>query len=256
MESGLITFGSGLLIGLFAACLYFNREIRNRGNSNLTIEAIVHELRTPLTGINWIFGFLSELKINDPINEENFNLIKEGVKKVGDAIILANDALAALNTSVDYVSYKFEKNDLVAAINKVIEENSLGAREKLIHVSFESDKELLPFSFDGIKMTLAIRNLVNNAIKYTPAGGSVSIIARRNGGRAEIVVSDTGIGIPKTDMGKIFGKFFRAKNIGDVSGSGLGLFIVSNIVAGHGGKIDIQSTEGQGTKVTIFIPIK
>lgn len=245
-----------MLIGGIAAYLYLRKVFKDRGNNNLTIEAIVHELRTPLTGINWIFNSLSELKVNDLVSDDSVGLIKEGVKKVNNAITLANDAMAALNTSVDYSSYKFEKKNLVEIINKVIDENNLGAREKSIHVTLEADREILPFSFDSIKMTLAIRNLVNNAIKYTPAGGSVSVVVRKNGNQAEVVVSDTGIGIPKADMSKISGKFFRAKNIGEVSGSGLGLFIVSNIVAGHGGKMDIQSTEGKGTKVTIFIPIK
>ena len=86
--------------------------------------------------------------------------------------------------------------------------------------------------------------------------GSVSVLARRNGDEAEVVVSDTGIGIPKADIERVSNKFFRAKNIGDITGSGLGLFIVKNIVTGHGGRMDIQSKEGNGTKVTIFIPIK
>ncbi|MDO8493127.1 MAG: HAMP domain-containing sensor histidine kinase [bacterium] len=249
-------FFSGIVIGCVIAYLSIRKDAKDRGDSNLTIEAIIHELRTPLTGINWIFNSLLDLKHGDVINDDIETLIKEGVKKISNAIVLSNDALAALNTSIDYASYKFEKNDLVKVINKVIDENSLGAREKSIHVTFEADKEFQPFAFDGIKMTLAVRNLVSNAVKYTPAGGSVSVVARRNGRQAEVVVSDTGIGIPQADMGKIFGKFFRAKNIGDVSGSGLGLFIVRNIISGHGGRIDIQSNEGHGTKVTIFIPIK
>jgi len=256
VDINLLIFFGGFGLGAIAAYVSFRNELKGRGNSNLIIEAIIHELRTPLTGVNWIFNSLSDLKTGSVIDENVIVLIKEGTKKISNAILLANDAMAALNTGVDQSSYKFEKNNIVEVINKVIDENSLGAREKLIHVTFEADKELQPFSFDVIKITLAIRNLISNAVKYTPAGGSVSVVARRNDNRAEIVVSDTGIGIPQSDIGKIFGKFFRAKNIGDVSGSGLGLFIVRNIVSGHGGKIDIQSTEGHGTKVTIFIPIK
>lgn len=213
-------------------------------------------MRTPLAGINWIFNSLSELKLGDTLKEDDLAFIKEGVKKVNTALLLANDAMAALNTSVDYSSYKYEKKNLNEIVDKVIDENNLAAREKSIHVTFETDKELPLVPVDSIKFTLAIRNLVSNAIKYTPAGGSVSIVLRKNGNQAEIVVSDTGIGIPKADMGKIFSKFFRAKNIGETAGTGLGLFIVKNIVSGHGGRIDIQSEEGRGTRVTIFIPIK
>ncbi len=256
MNIELLFFLAGLCVGGLICYFYSEKNAKNRGDRNLTIEAIVHEIKTPLTALSWIFNSLSELKQNDTLNEDNFNLIKEGESKVSVAIGLANDALAALNTSVDYASYKFENHNLIEIINKVIAENSLGAKGKSIVINFNESNETLFFLFDSIKMTLAIRNLVTNAIKYTPAGGIVTITARKDGKDAIVVVTDTGIGIPETDLGKIAGKFFRAKNIGEVSGSGLGLFIVKNIVAGHGGKMDIQSKEGKGTKITLFLPIK
>lgn len=256
MDFNFLIFIAGIFVGGLFTCLYFKEEIRKRGERNLTIEAIVHELRTPLAGLNWIFNSLSELKLNDNLNEENINLIKEGGSKVGNAIGLTNDALTALNTSVDYASYKFQIGDIIEIIDKVIRENSLGVREKSINLNFKASEEVVPFSFDRIKTTLAIRNLVNNAIKYTPVGGEVDIDVCRNGNKIVISVSDTGMGIPKADIDKISDKFYRAKNAVNTSGSGLGLFIVKNIIAGHGGKMDIQSNEGKGTKITISLPIK
>jgi signal transduction histidine kinase len=256
VDSNILIFIGGVLLGFVISCIYFKKDIKRRGESNLTIEAIIHELRTPLTGINWIFNSLSEVKLNDPLDEEAINFINEGRNKIGNAIGLANDALVALNTSVDYASYKLQKNNLSEVVTKVIEENSLGAKEKDIHIAFEPAKDVIPFSFDRIKITLAVRNLISNAIKYNNTGGRVNVELRRDRNQIILVVTDTGIGIPALNMGKIFSKFFRAKNVGETSGSGLGLFIVKNIVAGHGGRIDIQSEEGKGTKVTISLTIK
>jgi signal transduction histidine kinase len=256
VDSKILIFVTGLLVGGLPAFFYFKKELKRRGNNSLTIEAIVHEIKTPLTGVSWILNSLSEIKLGDTINEESVALIKEGINKTGNAIGLANDALAAFNTSIDYASYNFEKNNIAEVINKVIAENSLGAKEKSIKITFEPAKDTIPFSFDKIKVTLAVRNLISNAIKYNNTGGGVNIELRRDRNQMVLVVTDTGIGIPASDMAKISGKFFRAKNIGDTSGSGLGLFIVKNIVAGHGGRIDIQSEEGKGTKVTIFLPIR
>ncbi len=256
MISGILIFIIGISVGSILAHSYFNREIKKHSDNNLTIEAIIHELRTPLTGLNWIFSLLSDIKINDNIGQETLGLIKEGVNKVGNALGLANDALVALNTNIGQASYKFEKNNIRDVIDKVIEENSLGAKEKSINIELEFKSDLVDFSFDLIKITLTVRNLINNAIKYTPKGGKISIQVHRDGSEMVIVVSDTGIGIPAPEINKVSNKFFRAKNIGDITGSGLGLFIVRNIVAGHQGRIDIQSKEGEGTKVTIFLPIK
>ena len=239
-----------------AVAVYFFNSRKKTAEDSLTIEAIIHELKTPLTGLSWIFGFLSEIKPRDEVTEEMIGFIKEGRSKIGNALDLANDALTALNTSVDSASYKFEKNDLVAVLKRVVEENSLTAKEKSVKISLDVHGEVQEFPFDLVKLTLAIRNVVNNAVKYNKNGGGVSISVHEDKDRAVISVSDTGIGIPAVDLPKMFNKFFRAKNTEDNNGSGLGLFIVKNIVAGHGGEVDIQSKEGEGTKVTITLPIK
>ncbi len=256
MLSNIASLISGIAIGAVAVYFLQKRQDKIMGKNSLTIEAIIHELKTPLTALSWIFVSLSGLKAGDIINNDIGELLKEGKKKIGNALELTNDALFALNTSSDYTTYKFFPNNLTTVINKVIEENSLGAREKSINVVFDQNIYVPPFKFDEIKLTLAIRNLVNNAIKYTHQGGKVTIATTIENNTAVISVLDTGIGIPALDVNKVSNKFYRAHNIGDITGSGLGLYIVKNIVAGHGGRIDIQSSEGKGTKVTIFLPLK
>ena len=256
MVPDLIIFIVGVVVGGIAAHLYFDTERKRLSGHSLTIETIVHEIKTPLTGLSWIFNSLSNIKQNEAIGEENLNLIKEGIKQTGNAMSLANDALTAINATADHTSYNFQINNLIDVISKVIEENSLGAKEKHVNIKLEEADDIPSFPFDAAKITLALRNIINNAVKYTPTGGNVSVSVRKEDNRVAIIISDTGVGIPTADLGKVSNKFFRASNVDNTSGSGLGLFIVKNIIAGHNGKIDIQSKEREGTKVTIFLPIK
>ena len=246
----------GIIMG--AVAMFFINIARKKAvaHSTISIEAIIHELKTPLTGLSWIFNSLDELETGTVIKEETISLLKEASKKVGNSIELADDALLALDTSADYATYKFEEHELADVIKKVIEENSFTAREKFVTLSYAKIGDVPAFSFDEIKITLAIRNLVNNAVKYSPSHSSVEVALSRNNNDAVISVSDKGIGIPKDDISRVTNKFFRAGNIGDTTGSGLGLFIVKNIISGHRGRLDIQSREGIGTKITIFLPIR
>ena len=107
---------------------------------------------------------------------------------------------------------------------------------------------------EGIDRILV--NLVDNAVKYTPSGGSVSVGLQRNGGEIHVVVTDTGIGIPERAMPRLFEEFYRAPNAKalDTVGTGLGLAIVRDLVGRYCGRIEVQSTEGHGTTFTVTFP--
>jgi signal transduction histidine kinase len=96
----------------------------------------------------------------------------------------------------------------------------------------------------------AVHNLLDNAIKFTPEGGTVEVAMRREGERVCVTVRDTGIGIPEADVGALFGRFHRGRNVADYAGNGLGLAIVKAVVAGHGGVVQVERLE-MGTAVTI-----
>ena len=103
-----------------------------------------------------------------------------------------------------------------------------------------------------------VLNLLDNAVKYTPQGGKISVVLARNNGNAEIVVRDTGIGIPVDDQLHVFDRFYRVDKARSraLGGAGLGLSIASWIVAAHGGKIDVDSVPGQGSQFTVQLPLK
>ncbi|HLB48710.1 MAG TPA: ATP-binding protein, partial [Anaerolineales bacterium] len=113
-------------------------------------------------------------------------------------------------------------------------------------------------SGDSLRLKQALRNLVGNAIKYTPNGGSVAVSAERNSHTVCIKVQDTGFGIPAADLPFIFDKFYRVHTdeTRDIEGNGLGLAIVKAIVEQHGGQVSVESTEGRGSCFSLTLPLK
>ena len=111
---------------------------------------------------------------------------------------------------------------------------------------------------DADQLDRVLVNLLSNAVKYTPRGGSVRLAVARDRGSAALTVTDTGIGIPERDQRSLFTRFFRASNAvaRALPGTGLGLSIVRTIVANHRGDISLESAEGQGTTVTVRIPLR
>ncbi len=110
---------------------------------------------------------------------------------------------------------------------------------------------------DRARVKQAVLNLLDNALKYTPSGGAVTVGARAEPGRVICTIADTGEGIPADDLPYVFEKLFRARRSGGrpVEGSGLGLTIVEQIVRAHGGEITVASTPGQGTTFSFWLPI-
>lgn len=110
---------------------------------------------------------------------------------------------------------------------------------------------------DQQQIERAVGNLASNAVKFTPAGGSVTLRTTRVGQEVHITCADTGMGIPAEDRERLFTRFFRASNAqeGHVPGTGLGLVIVQTIAEAHGGHVELDSTEGEGTTVTLVLPV-
>ena len=100
-----------------------------------------------------------------------------------------------------------------------------------------------------------IGNLLSNAVKYSPGGGVVHISVARQGTAAVLTVTDAGIGIPAAAQGQLFDTFYRAPNVGSISGFGIGLHVVQAIVERHGGRIEVASVEGQGSTFTVSLPL-
>ncbi|MCK9344684.1 MAG: ATP-binding protein [Candidatus Pacebacteria bacterium] len=220
------------------------------------ISVAAHQLRTPLSGIKWVLKLLLDGDLGE-VTEEQKGMLTRGYETGVKMSQLVDDLLNVSRIENDKYGYKLETNDFMKLLSTLVENTVLPSRERNIEVRFENRAGTIPdFVFDKDKLLIALQNIVDNAIKYTLPSGKVTIVVERQGDYVEVKVSDTGVGIPKAEIPKLFSKFFRAANVIHLQtdGSGLGLFIVKNIIVRHGGQLWVDSEEGKGTTMAVVIP--
>ena len=225
------------------------------------VSVTTHQLRTPLAAIKWTFHMLLTGSLGE-ITADQKTFLERGFQSTERVIGIVNDLLNLDYIAVEQWTYKFIPTNLKELVDSVIFELEKQARDKGVTMTFELPPSLPLIPVDPIRMSMVIENLLENAIKYTTAGGQVSVRiddARLNSSPAsvEIVVRDTGIGIPAAEQPKIFQRFYRSSNALRASpdGSGLGLFIAQDIINHHRGQIWFESVEGQGTTFHVAIPM-
>ncbi len=222
------------------------------------ISVAAHQLRTPLSILKWTFDGAMAHDLGQMTKPQE-EMISKGVSTNQKIITLVDDLLNVARIEDGRFEYSFKKDDIGTLLLSISEKYKKMAEDNHINFSYTPPEEpLLPFSFDDEKISMALENIIGNAFTYTKPGGNISCSLKKNGAFAEVEVHDTGIGIPERDKGRIFAKFFRAENAVRMytEGSGLGLFIVYNIIARHGGKTEITSNEGSGTTVKISIAME
>ncbi|MBI5375069.1 MAG: HAMP domain-containing protein [Candidatus Schekmanbacteria bacterium] len=211
---------------------------------------VSHELRTPLTAIK---GYVET--IEDEIDDKNRNYI-EIIKRNTDRLVnIVNDLLLLSELEEKGTRLTIEKVNLKGIIENSIKALEHKAREKNIEMKVEADEKVPLVRGDPFKLEQLFINLIDNAIKYTDQG-KVTVTLRCEASNVIAKVTDTGIGIPKEDLSRVFERFYvvdksRSKKSG---GTGLGLSIVKHIVMLHNGRIDIESTPGEGSKFTVTLP--
>lgn len=222
------------------------------------VSVAAHQLRTPLTGIKWSFSVLLD-KDTGKLNSEQRYIIEGGLNATDRAISLINDLLNVARIEEGRFGFTFEKKPLDDLIKKLVEQFQEHAQKKSITLSYLAPSQALPpVIHDPSKLPIAITNLIDNAIKYTNAGGKVEVrLSKKNDKYIQIEVSDTGIGIPKEQLGRLFTKFFRADNAVSMqtTGTGLGLYLTKNIIEKHKGIIKATSQKDKGSTFTILLPI-
>lgn len=224
---------------------------------SMFVSVAAHQMRTPLAAVKWAIKMVMDGDVG-PVNPEQKAYLFKGYEANGRLINLINDLLNVDKIESDKAVYQFEPQQIEDIIDSVIVEVTPIADEKGVTIQFEhGSKPYQKINSDAGKMRDALQNLIDNAIKYTIGGGVVTIRMSVEDSNLKISVQDTGIGIPKEEHEKVFMKFFRAKNAvrKETDGSGLGLFIVKEIISKHGGEVSFKSEEGKGTTFTIIIPI-
>lgn len=230
------------------------KEIEKAKSEFISVAA--HQLRTPLSALKWVFGMILGGDVGK-ITTEQKEMIEKGEFSTERMIDLVNDLLNVSRIEEGRFGYELKEINLRTVIEKLIamEENKI--KEKNINLIFEKPREGMRLvKADEEKLFLAFQNLMENAINYSLKNGEITVSLKDDKTNLITEIKDNGIGIPKEQMGKLFSKFFRGNNAVKLQteGSGLGLFIAKNIVEKHGGKIIIESEEGNGTKATVFLP--
>jgi len=209
-----------------------------------------HELRTPLTSIKEGTNLLMEDHVG-LTNEKQKRLLSIISEESDRLLELINRILDLSKMEAGMMTYAFDQTDIAMLIRKAILEIEPLARSKNIRGELSISREIPPIKTDADKMLQVLRNLIGNAIKFTPKGGRVKVSAKSDGNNLEISVADEGPGIDRDNLGTIFDKF---KSYRDSKGTGLGLAIVKNVIKAHGGRVWAESTSGQGSTFKILLP--
>jgi two-component system, OmpR family, phosphate regulon sensor histidine kinase PhoR len=222
---------------------------------------VSHELRTPLTAIR---GYVETLMDAPPDNVEERRQFLQIIERHAERLSrITEDLLTLADLESGTVRRELKSLDVALLIQRVLEVFWSQAAKKNIQISHQVEDKLPAVLGNADRLQQLLINLIDNAIKYTPAKGAVSVRAtalRVNGDKpqeVEIVVADTGTGIPEKDLPRLTERFYRVDKARsrDLGGTGLGLAIVKHIVQAHSGELLIESVVNQGTRVRIRLPI-
>ena len=217
-----------------------------------------HQLRTPITGVRWALASLLNGDAG-PLNPDQQKLIAESAKSATQLVELLGELLLVSRMEEGHFGYGYKIQQLAPIVRKVIANAAIALRERTIALTFEEPPDPLPdVSVNAEAMAMAIQNVLDNAIRYSPKGKPIRVTLTLSRNYLVLSIHDRGIGIPKEDQKFIFVKFYRAKNAVrfQTEGSGLGLFIAKNIVEKHNGRIEFESSEGEGSRFDVYLPTK
>jgi two-component system sensor histidine kinase GlrK len=217
--------------------------------------AMSHELRTPLTSIKEGTGLLLE-GIGGPTTEKQRKLLAILAEESNRLILLVNSLLDLSKMEAGMMSYDFALAQIDPLLKRAVAEVAPLVEAKQITIESAVDQPLPAVRIDAERILQVLRNLLGNAIKFTPKGGLVRVSARPTGDKLEIAVKDSGPGIPQEALLSIFEKFNQGMRADDLarSGTGLGLAIAKSIISSHGGKIWAESQLGHGSTFIFVLP--
>jgi signal transduction histidine kinase len=220
------------------------------------VSMAAHELRTPLAAIR---GYLELVTYKDAekFAPESTKYLNQALKSTSELGSLITNLLDVTRIERGTLTFNMEKVDLATDIKQAVQDVSFTAKDKNITTTYVGPEQGYSIIADKIAIHEVINNLLTNAIKYTPAGGSVSITLTQDDNTFVARFKDSGIGIPKQAMSHLFTKFYRVHGglSSGSTGTGLGLFISRSIIERHGGSISVESEEGIGSTFIVKLPV-
>jgi len=217
---------------------------------------VTHEIKTPLTAILGYVETLQEGAIEDRETARKFlSTIARHAERLNR---LVEDLLTISNAELGEIHFSFESvavSGIAQSVLAVIQQKAAG---KGIRIASEIPEGLPPVRADRDRMTQVLLNILDNAVKFTPEGGGVTLSAEAaSGGEVVLRVADTGIGVPREEIGRLGERFYRVDKTRsrELGGTGLGLSIVKHLMNAQGGRMEIESRLGRGTTVSLYFPV-
>lgn len=229
-------------------------ETADRAKSRF-VENMSYELRTPLTAISG-FGEMLSTGLAGELTKQQADYVGSILTSAERLRVMINGIIDLALSDAKGIVLNAEEADIGDLLDGAIAMVRGMAEDRRLVVSGAAAENMEPLSADGVRLQQAVYNLLSNAVRFTPEGGRINVVAASEGNDVVITVSDNGIGIPAEDQPHIFERFFKASNAARTPGVGLGLSFVQEVVQLHGGDIEVRSAVGKGTRMTLRLPRK
>lgn len=222
------------------------------------VSLAAHQLRTPLSAIKWTLRMILDGDLGKT-TEEQRDFLEKTYSSNERMIDLINDLLNVTRIEEGRYLYGLTFFQFEELLEEIMNNYKSEIKRKDINFEIEKPEKKMPMiRADMEKIELAVSNLLDNAVRYTPSGGKIKIVLSHDKEKINFSIKDSGIGVPGDQQKRLFTKFFRGANAIriETEGSGLGLFIAKNVVEAHGGKIGFESEENKGSTFHFDLPIK
>jgi two-component system, sensor histidine kinase and response regulator len=231
-------------------------ERLNEFKSSFLLTA-AHELRSPVSGAQSLVRTLLR-GLAGELTQQQSELLSRVEIRLDFLLEMINDLLNLSSSKSIETDRPLEKVQVQAVIRRVMESFADEAKNQQVFINYEASGKSITAMATEDGLDTVLRNLIGNAIKYSPQGGTVEVGVQKEPGYVKISVSDIGIGIPEEDIPLIWDEFFRAKNahLAGITGTGLGLSIVRQLIDRFGGHVDVVSSLGKGTTFTVSLRTK
>jgi signal transduction histidine kinase len=256
--------GALAVLGCLAFALYAAGLVRRIGRQREAlskldrvkddfIASVSHELRTPLTSIRGYLELILDNEVGE-VNEEQREFLKIIERNSERLLSLIGDLLFSAQVEAGRVELDLEDTELGVLVDDSVESARPRAAANGVELT-RSTTDALALRGDTKRLSQLLDNLVSNAVKFTPSGGTVAVSLTRVNGCAVVEVSDTGPGISPEDQAHLFERFYRTSSAATIPGTGLGLSIAKVIVEAHGGVMEVASDLGSGTTFRVELPL-
>jgi two-component system, NtrC family, sensor histidine kinase KinB len=247
-----VTTEQGGLVGVTVILQDVTRVLRFDELKNNLVATVAHEFRTPLTSLRMAVHLCAEESVG-PLNDKQLDLMQAARQDTERLQQIVDDLLDLSRIQAGRMELHRRRVSVESFVREAIAPFASAARDKNIALKSEIPPGLGEFEVDTERMHLVLANLIGNAVRYTPSGGSIVVGGRRDDAAVFLDVRDSGPGIPKQYQAAVFDKFFRMPGSGS-GGAGLGLYIAKEITVAHGGRLSLVSEPGQGSLFSVQLP--